>query len=245
MLIRPDWIHFTDREKVNIHYVWDDTRGPKVFVCDAAPVLRAAMQMSLRARLVLCMGLYEWTVWRFEGLDTRPEPLQIADAGWCAVADPRYLKFYELTRTEWLGPIEGPLWCAAMWLQPAMSRGYAFPKDLYDAISFLTRLAIHVLPRRDGFEAWLDVILKRLVQVFPEAPEEPFRDVFDRHVGRRLGPYIGRNVLNPAGTFDPEESVRFLAQTLRQASVAGNPFLSSPADLKDVGFRGVPYVLEP
>jgi hypothetical protein len=244
MLQRPEWIHFTEQERVNIHYVWDDTRGPKDFTGDAAPVLRAAMQMSLRARLVLCMGLYEWNVWRFDGLDTRVEPLQIAEAGWCAVADPRYLKFYELARHEWLGPIEGPLWCAAMWLQPAMSQGHRFPKEVFNAISFLTRMALHVLPRHEGFQNWLGVILERFIRLFPETPEDPFQDVFDRHVGSRLGPYIGRNALNPVGPFVAEDGVRFLSHTLQQASASGNPFLASRADLRDAGFRGVPYVLE-
>ena len=243
MSSRPRWITFSDQEKVTIRYVWDDTRALSDFTGDAAPVLRSAMKMSLRARMVLCMGLYEWNMWRFAGLHPRPEPLQIAQAGWCATVDPRYMKFFELTRGEWRGPIKGPLWCAAMWLQPAMSKGHLFPKGVYDAISFLTRMALHVLPDDDPFEAWLEIILKRLIQTYPLTPEDPFHDLLERSVAQRLGPLIGRNVLDPTSEFDSLAGMRFLAQELRDARAEGNPFLASPGDLKDAGFRDKPYVL--
>jgi len=243
LLTRPPWINFTDQEKQTIRYVWDDTRALKDFTGDAAPVLRASMQMSLRARMVLCMGLYEWNVWRFEGLHRRREPLQIAQAGWCATVDPRYMRFFELNREEWRGPIEGPLWCAATWLQPAMSQGYRFPRGVYDAISFLTRLALHVLPSTGRFESWLEITLGRLVHTYPVTSEDPFEDLLDRSVAQRLGPLIGPNALDPAKEYDPVAGVSLLVQILRDARAEENRFLSSPADLHDAGFKGEPYVL--
>ena len=243
MLTRPSWINFADQDRPAIRYVWDDTRAVKDLTGDAAPVLRASMQMSLRARMILCMGLYEWNAWRFEGLHGRSEPLQIAQVGWCAAVDPRYMKFFELTRKEWIGPIEGPLWCVATWLQPAMSQGYKFPKGLYDAISLLTRMALHVLPETGGFQRWLTITLERLVSTFPLQPEDPFSDLFDRDIAQRLGPLIGRNVLDPAGEYDPVFGRIFLTQTLRDAVAEHNPFLASPDDLRDARFVGEPYAL--
>jgi hypothetical protein len=233
----------SNQERRNLRFIWDDTRALLDFTGDAAPVLRAAMKMSLRARMVLSMGLYEWIVWRFEGLHERAEPLQIAQTGWCATVDPRYMLFFELVREEWRGPVEGPLWCAATWLQPAMSQGHLFPRGVYDALSFLTRLGLHVLPNMDRFQAWLQVVLDRLVQMYPLIPDNPFEDLFDRHVSKRLGPLIGRNVLDPDKEPDVKEGVNFLAQTLRAARDTGNPFLSSPDDLKEAGFTEVPYVI--
>ena len=84
MLTRPHWIELSDQEKRHIRFIWDDSRASRDFTGDPAPVLRASMKIALRARMVLCMGLYEWIVWRFEGLHGRAEPLQIAEAGWCA-----------------------------------------------------------------------------------------------------------------------------------------------------------------
>ena len=171
--------------------------------------------------MVLCMGLYEWIVWRFEGLHARAEPLQIAEAGWCAAVDPRYMRFFELTRSEWVGPIEGPLWCAATWLQPAMSKGHMLPRGVYDALSYLTRMGLHVLPDLDRFQTWLDRTLGRLVKMYPILPEDPFEDLLDRRVGQRLGPLIGRNVLDPEAEPDAEQSVSFLRRNLRAAQIQG------------------------
>lgn len=243
MLTRPHWIEMSDQERRNLRFIWDDTRALLDFTGDAAPVLRAAMKMSLRARMVLSMGLYEWIVWRFEGLHERAEPLQIAQTGWCATVDPRYMLFFELVREEWRGPVEGPLWCAATWLQPAMSQGHLFPRGVYDALSFLTRLGLHVLPNIYRFQAWLQVVLDRLVQMYPLTPDNLFEDLFDRRVSQRLGPLIGRNVLDPDKEPDVQEGVNFLAQTLRIARDTRNPFLASPDDLKEAGFTEVPYVI--
>src|SRR5688572_26387735 len=243
MLTRPPWVQISDADRVHLRFIWDDTRALKDFTSDAGDVVGASMKMSLRARMVLCMGLYEWTLWRFDGLHSRPEPKQIAEAGWCASVDPRYLKFFELDRTEWLGSIEGPLWCAAAWLQPAMSQGHLFPRGVYDAVSFLTRLARHVLPDRQPFDGWLQAILPRLIETHPVVPDDPFADVMNRRVGERLGPLIGRDVLDPRRRYDPELGKGFLAEVLRDASASRNPFLATPADLKDLGFRGAPYVL--
>ena len=243
MLTRPHWMELSDREKRHLRFIWDDSRASRDFTGDPAPVLRASMKMAPRARMALCMGLYEWIVWRFEGLHARAEPLQIAEVGWCAMVDPRYMRFFELTRSEWVGPIEGPLWCAITWLQPAMYQGHKFPKEVYNALSYLTRMGLHVLPDPERFQTWVDQTLGRLVKMYPLQPEDPFEDLFDRRVSRRLGPLIGRNVLDPEEEPDLQESAGFLAENLRAARDAGNPFLSSPGDLKESGFVGVPYVL--
>jgi hypothetical protein len=243
MLTRPAWIELNQEQTRRVQFIWDDTRALMDFRGDAGDVLRASMKMSLRARMVLCVGLYEWIIWRFEGLHIRIEPLQIAQVAWCAAVDPRYMRFFELTREEWRGPIEGPLWCAATWLQPAMSQGHLFPRGVYDALSFLTRMGLHVLPNVDRFQAWLQVVLDRLVQMYPLTPESPFEDLFDRRASQRLGPLIGRNVLDPDEEPDAQRGVSFLAQTLREARDTGNPFLSSPDDLKEVGFTDVPYII--
>jgi hypothetical protein len=243
MLTQPPWIVLDDEERGHLSYVWDDTRAMLDFKGDPAPVVRASMQMSLRARMVLCVGLYEWAVWRFSGLHQRTEPVEIAEAAWCAAVDPRYMAFFELTRSEWLGPIEGPLWCAAMWLQPAMSKGHMFPRSVYDALDFLTRLVLHVLPVPARFQSWSEIILRRLIETFPVVPEDPFDDLFDRNIGRRLGPLIGRNALDPTQPYTPEVGRAFLAHVLHDAAATENPFLASPGELKDSGFTDRPYIL--
>jgi hypothetical protein len=244
MLTRPPWVEFDDDQaRRQIRYVWDDARAFLDFRGDSVPVSMASLKMSLRARLGLCVGLYEWIVWRFARMHTRQEPVQILEAAWCATVEPRYLRFFELSRSQWLGPVEGPLWCAAAWLQPAMSQGYLFPRKVYDAVSFLTLLCLHVLPDTRRFNAWLEIILARLVQVYPDRSEDPFIDLFNRDVARRLGSLIGRNTLDPAISLDQMVTRQFLADMLSVAHQMKNPFLADPDDLADAGFVGQPYII--
>jgi hypothetical protein len=238
-------MEFDEQARGQIRYVWDDSRALLDFRGDAGPVLGAAMKMSLRARMGLCVGLYEWVIWRFEGLHTRPEPVQILEAAWCATVDPRYLRYFELPREEWLGPVEGPLWCAVAWLQPAISQGYLFPGKLFDGLSFMTRLALHALPDTRRFSVWLESILARLRQLYPDPPEDPFADLFYHQMARRLGPLAGRNTLDPSRPPDLGVTRRFLEDVLSEARQRENPFLADPGDLADVGFSGQPYVLPP
>lgn len=244
MLTCPQWIALKDDERQHLDFIWDDTRAVQDLAGDAGEVLSASMQLSLRARLVLCAGLYEWIVWRFDGLHTRVEPIEIAEVAWCATVDPRYMRFFELPRSQWRGPVEGPLWCAAMWLQPAMSKGHLFPKQVYEALSLLTRMGLHVLPDVGRFRAWLRLVLARMRERHPLLPDDPFDDLFERRTSVRLGPLIGREALDPTALPDTPGEMVFLSGVLRDARMSANPFLATPGDLRDVGFTGEPYVLK-
>jgi len=242
---RPDWIALTDDERRRLHYLWDDTRASQDVRARSDWILEASTGLSLRARLALCVALYESIVWRFDGLHRRAEPLQVAQAAWCATVDPRYLRFYELTRSSWTGPVEGPLWCAMTWLQPALSSGHAFPGHLFDALGYLGSLAQHVTPRPEAWRAWLAGALERLAAAHPPQPDDPFDDPFGRRTGERLGALVGRGLfsLQPVGLDSHPRA--FLAAELADAQASANPFLANPGDLRDAGFTGTPYQLPP
>ncbi|SHN09336.1 hypothetical protein [Rhizobacter sp. OV335] len=245
MLPRPDWIALSADERRRLRYIWDDTRASQDVTGNVGWVLEAAVRLSVRAQLTLCVGLYESIVWRFEGLHHRDEALQVAEAAWCATVDPRYLRFYELTRTDWVGPVEGPLWCAMAWLEPAVRIGHQFPAELYDAIGYLGCLAQHVAPQPEAWGAWLEGALERLVARHPPHEDDPFDDPFGRRIGTRLGPLVGRGIFDPHHEPSARADAAFLAGVLADAQASGNPFLANPGDLKDAGFVGTPYRLDP
>ena len=83
------------------------------------------------------VALYEWTLARFSLVSADPLPSQVAEAAWCATIDARYLKYVELERRKWLGPVRGPLWCAVTWLLPMMSFGDDRPEEVESGLSFL------------------------------------------------------------------------------------------------------------
>ncbi len=243
MLTRPPWIQFGDVNRRRLRFLWDDLRVNYDFTGDATRVVGAAIRMSIRARLVLLVGLYEWVVWRFDGLHQRPEPAQIAEAAWCGTVDPAYLRFFELPREEWVGPVDGPLWCAFTFLEHGFRNAQQNHLDTYQALEFVFLLAWHVIPARRDFEAWTNAVLKRCVDTFPTRPEDPFVDLFEERVAQHLGGVIGRDALNPALPPDAVRDRAFLVQALQQARAERNPFLATEGDLKDRAFRGVPYTV--
>jgi hypothetical protein len=246
MLKKPAWLKFGSARR-RLQFIWDDTRVDEDFTGDASAVLGAALKMSVRARMVLAVGFFEWIVWRFDGLHERTEPKDVLAAAWCACVDPRYLNDYEFTRDEWEGPIEGPLWCAMTYLQHGLPKGYDLEGDLYDVLELLYLLVAHVTPKDAQFERWLRPILKRLVQHYPldDQPEIAFDDLFDRHVGERLGELIGRDALAPNLPLDPARARIFLGVVLAEARDTENPFVTSPEDLEEQGFEGALYSVTP
>lgn len=246
MLTQPAWQIFgSDRRR--LQFVWDDARVDEDFTADASAVLSAALQMSVRARMALAVGFFEWIVWRFDGLHERTEPKDVLEAAWCACVDPRYLNHYEFTRDEWEGPIEGPLWCAMAYLQHGLPKGYDLEGDLYDALELLYLLAAHVVPQDAQLERWLGQVLQRLVRYYPldEQTEIAFDDLFDHRIGERLGVLIGRDTLDPNLPLDPVRDRIFLGAVLAEARDMENPFVASPEDLEEQGFEGAPYSVTP
>jgi hypothetical protein len=240
---RPGWIRLDDGARRKLRYVWDDARVDADFEADDDEVLAAAVDMSVRARMALAVGLYEWVLWRFVGLHDHDEPAQLLEAAWCATVDPRYLAYFALEREDWIGPVDGALWCAMAHLREGLSHGHAYEGDLYDTLRFLHGLAIHVLPDPAPFQAWLEPVLEHLVDAFPAAEGDPLGDLFNERIGEQLGPLVGHDDLDPAGAPNPRRTQAFLRQVLDQAVADENPFLATPDDLADLGFDGEPYAL--
>ena len=177
--------------------------------------------------MTLCAALYEWIIWRYDGLHEDPAPLLVAEAAWAATVDPARFAFFEWTREEWMGPIRGPLWCATTWLRPAIAEGDVHPEELVDGLQYLTRLALHVLPQPELFQRWLRSVLDRLVTQCPAMSEDPFEDLFDSHCARRRGPIVGRTLFDPARRVTPDLGAWELEELLASISRRANPFLAA------------------
>lgn len=243
MLTQPAWIQFGEADRRTLRFRWDDARAHHDFTGDATVLLEAASRMSVRARFALLVGLYEWIVWRFEGLHHRAEPVQILEAAWCATVDPRYLRFFELSREEWVGPVEGPLWCAFTFLEHGFRQAHVLQTDNYAALEYVYLLVVHVLADTTPFDQWIDAVLDRFLEHYPLLPEDPFEDLFEERIGEHLGPIVGRDSLNPELPIDPSRDRGFLTAVLTDARTAQNPFLATEDDLEDLRFEGDPYTV--
>ncbi|MBB3196756.1 hypothetical protein [Roseateles terrae] len=243
MLSRPAWVQVAST--ATLQFGWDDAVGGVerfAWSTASAQAVSAALRMAPRGRMALALGLFEWIVWRMDGLHDRTEPLTVLEAGWCATADPRYLRFFELSRSAWIGPVEGPLWMGMTWLHHALSGGVDRPRDLYDGIDLLTRLSLHVQPVPAALIGWLAPVLDRLVTECPAVPDDPLADLFGRDPASRMGPWVSRHWLDPMTPVHAQDGYQFLSQLLAQARADANPFLAGWDDLADAGFSGTPDV---
>jgi hypothetical protein len=244
MLHAPQWVRFEDPD--HLSFPWDDALGGAPDfggTAQSTMVVRTALRIEPRARMALAVALTEWIVWRFDGLHGRTQPAAFMEAAWCATADPRYLRFFEVPRAEWMGPVDGPLWCAMTHLRQALSKGVDFPRDLYDGLSYLARLATYVQPTPAPLMAWLPPVLDRLETTFPLTPDDPLADLFSRDPSSRMGPWVAREVFDPTRMPDRDAGRLFLQSVLDTARQELNPFLATPDELQDARFTGTPYVL--
>lgn len=225
-----------------LRYRWDDMRASEDFVRPAPDgLLTRLAPVSLRAKLAVAIGMYEWIVYRYQGLTSDSLPFDLAEGAWCANVNRTYMEYLELARRDWLGPIRGPIWCAVTWLLPALYFSDDEPEEWESGALYLSRLALHVVPDPDAFERWLDVTVARVASLYTVAPPDKFEDLFGEREEDRRGPLVAREVLDPAFPYREEDSERLVADFLATVDYRTNRLLRSPGEMVQCDFRGVPY----
>lgn len=209
-----------------LRYLWDDTRASEDFRSRADDVLELASKLTLRARIVLGIGLYEWIVFRFSAVSDDPIPQQIAEAAWCACASRENMDYVEFERAEWLGPVRGPLWCATTWLLSMVFFSDEANDEWNAGIDYLVRLARHVIADKAPLETWLDEVLARLQVNHMMQADDPFDDLFNEHEESRRGPQISRELVDPSQPLNLENTALSIQRLLNCARLERNPFIS-------------------
>jgi len=241
----PNYIPHQVLAEQHLTFRWDDWKASEDFQHDASALLEATAGITPRGRIALTIGLYEWVIWRLRFASTDPAPFQIAEAAWCATVDRRYMAHYEFDRHAWIGPVRGPLWCAMTWLVPAVLLSDDSPEELESGLSYLTKLAHHVVDDQAALDAWTSVTLGRFRRLYPATPDGPFDDLFGERQEERRGPLLPREILDPSFSFEPDMTNQLIDEFLRTVDFNANPFLKSPELLVAEGFSGVPYRLQP
>lgn len=241
MVLTPRYIQAADIGTQLINFQWDDWRASQDFTFDASTVLERMTRCSLRAKIGLGIGMYEWIVWRFQSLSEDATPFQVAEAAWCANIDQRYMEYSEFDREDWLGPVRGPLWCAMTWLIPMVLLSDDNSDELESGLLYLPTLAMHVMPRPAVFQKWLDTSVERLVALYPAPSEDPFQDLFGENKEERCGPFVPSEALDPEFPFKPDETSILIDRFLRNVRYMSNPLLKRPDVLREEGFVGTPY----
>ena len=200
------------------------------------PRLAKALGMvNLPAAFALVLANAEWVAWRFEGIIDIGDALARIEAGYAALADPRYADIPQPDEPfpAQLQDAYGPLKLARM-LIPTACEYYRRRDPIVSAVALsMALLARHVCSNRVAFDKWLSAVLRNCHAHYP--PSKPPSD--------EQGP-LPRAFFEAPGHWDVAAGRALLAQFLAELDPAANPYLLSAQDLHGLGFQGTPYRLD-
>lgn len=235
-----------------IDYFWDDTNiDQKLDYNYASAFITKLEPCTLRAKIGLSIGAFEWVLGRFYQLNDKAVFYQLAQAAWCANIDKRYLKYIELDNREYRGSVDYALWLAYAALFPVLlvSENISDPKDkdnyvdplfMYDkegwqdSLSTLLAIVKYILPndKLPLLESWLNQVIDRFVIFYTAQKEDPFANIFGHKDDKEwLGDYVAREVLDLDYPYDPQDAVTLCDQFLQQVDYRNNPLLVPPEQL--------------
>jgi len=220
-LSQPSYIKVKNVASYDLGKMWDDIRASDDFKFDSSKILEQSLLLQPNAQIALGIGMYEWIFWCFAPHIDRPEPEQVLEAMWCGAYDPKRFTYIEFKREEWLGPILGPMWCAMMFATAMVGYREEGEIGLQEGLSYLPRLAVHVLPESQPFLEWLDQIIDKLKIFYLDIPKDPFENLFEENDQH---PLVPREVLDPKIDFDINQTSVFINDFLSKVN-PNNPFL--------------------
>ncbi|MCL1919439.1 MAG: hypothetical protein FWG14_14295 [Peptococcaceae bacterium] len=243
--IFPDYITNQGQPSPLLRYLWDDFGDDSIFRYDPTELIEKIENVTTRAKIALCIGIYEWIIWRYHRLTDDASPFQIAEAAWCGNIHNAYPVYFELDPDEYAGPVRDPLYNAMMSIGTVLSFTDENEDEWVDGLALLAPLAMHILPDTKPFEEWLESVTDRLLLLYPAPEDDPYEDIFNDHEEERRGLLVAREALDPSFDYHPDQAPELLDNFLRNVDHTANPFLRSPEELKESGIEHPYQVLPP
>jgi len=230
----PHYIANQDQPSPMLRYLWDENPVSH-FRYDSSELIKKIGKTTTRSKIALCIGIYEWIIWRYHRLTDNPNPFCIAEAAWCSNIHDDYIVYFELDPNEYLGPVLDPLYMSMMWMGTVLSFTAENKDEWEGGLEFLVSLAMHVLPETQPFEKWLHSATDRLLLLYPAPEDDPYEDIFNDHEEERRGPLVAREALDPSFDYHPDQAPALLDNFLRNVDHTKNPYLRSPEELMELG----------
>ncbi|MBK5072181.1 hypothetical protein I2492_04015 [Budviciaceae bacterium CWB-B4] len=247
----PNYIISANINNPIIDYQWDDQSVEESLTGYkyADEIIRRLEPVSLRGKIAISIAIYEWILGRFNQLTNDPIPYQIAEVAWCANINKYYATYIEYDRDDYLGPINGALWCGFSFLTPMLyvSENISNPtdpdeyRDIYPydenqwklGLAYLIPITIHILNAPSLFKNWLDACVIRLLNFYTMPPEGPFDNLFG-HKNKKewLGDYVARELFDLSYNYNPKDAITLLNKFLSRVDYKKNPLLTSIDEFK-------------
>jgi len=230
MLARPKYIEDAGILGSPVSYSWKPYQGIAIAATYPKNVEKIVRGLTLRATLVLGVGIGEWLRWRLDGLTSYHQCPRYVDALWARTVNGLYLKNDHLERPEDKGdPAMGAMLALEQGLYNLLVKVSYDEPERAQSVAELIPLVRYTMKDTLAFDNWLKVLLKR------------FSDNFKIDEDNRGGSLVPRGFLDPTVPLNPESVPKRLDEQMRQIEWKGNPFLASPKEMLAEGFEGKPY----
>lgn len=234
ILTIPKYLKQTNIADSPVQHAWNDADPQLMYLGDARLAHRIG-EISCRGVVALSAGFAEWIAWRLSKHCSAPVLFYEIDAVWAGIVDWKYMhpispSLHTPLPKDWQGPERGPV-CAAFYLLFGIVNNTKRSVRAFLESSYLSQLALHVMPDPKPFKDWRRFVIRRLREMYP--CEE----------GNELGPAISKEALDPDFDYKPDIATELHSKFLQGLDYKQNPFLRSPEEMIQEGFEGIPYAL--
>jgi hypothetical protein len=230
----PNYIEQANILESPVKHAWND-EDPQLFYLGDARLEHRIDKICQQGVVALSAGFAEWIAWRLSKYCNDPVLFYEIEAIWAGIIDWRYIRPLGNSRMapdrkHWKGAERGPVYAAFYLLVGIVSRTKKGVCPLSES-SFLSQLALHVIPDPKPYKNWRRFVIGRLTDMYPCDKDD------------ELVASIPREALDPDFNYKPNMSNELLSAYLQSLNYEKNPFLRSPEEMMHEGFEGTPYVL--
>lgn len=215
-----------------LSYSWDEWNVKRYYMGIEPEQLLRLDALTNKANQGLTDAIGEWIWARFSVLEDDPIPLQFLEAAWAGMIHPAYCLYVETVDDAWRGPVRGPL---AVMIDVVNDALFFLAEDPRVAVRacWLHKLARHVLPATDAFDAWFEACVTRLELYHTKVSDGGGEaGLFPDFPGQ--GNPVPREAFDPSFPYDPRDAPGLLDVFLQSLRPSANLYLRDPVELMDV-----------
>jgi len=234
-----------------IDYKWSDKiLGKFANTTDKHPRLENALcKIGYKASIGLGASMSELIFRRLNGSqELTDEMIQDIkyrlDAMWISSIDPLYVYLlrYNSRKESSEGEIHGPLWIMLSDIELLSFKFNEKSYYIHEHIVGISLLSEYLSPQKKIFREWFTNILKKASEVYPCSYDYD-NDDLDGKYDYSNEPPVFREFFFGSEPYDEEVAKQKAREFMQSVKDSGNPYLRSPEEMIELGFKGTPYTI--
>lgn len=101
VMVRRGYIDRAGINQPQLRFIWDEWNVRATYEAVRPAEVERLARLSRRANCAVTIGIAEWILARFEGMDADPDPAHFLEAAWAANVDERYASAWSRSIRPW------------------------------------------------------------------------------------------------------------------------------------------------